>query len=560
MKKTNKIIYLSVLFTFIGLVGLLSINQIIVNSDENLNENLQIELPTEPEEITLETPSPKPSWAGSMTNITIDETGVNPDSYTWAEAALEPWCTKKGDRYYIENVTIDASGSPPEESGIFINNSINTYFTIKNCTITGASYAGIYLHSTCNGTLINNNCSNNDLGVSIRGSVTPFFRSANNTIVNNTLSWNNYGFQCWSADDNLITNNTLNNNDLFGISNAGRANNNNFTYNIIRDDDSVNPRVGYGIGFFNGDGSNIINNTIINCESYGINLQYDSNGNTIENNTIINSLGTGINIYGDAPGCQNNEVINNTIINAGKAGIRLLKDITSTTIIDNTIKFSEAFGIYIAEDSHSTIILNNDIYDNEDYGIFIENSCNNTNILANRIIETGIGGTQEYGIYIKNTCYYTIITGNTVFNHTKIGIYIESNWNDIKENTVTFNDNEGIYLNHSNYNNIQYNTAKNNTYGLRLVNSSYNCIYGNILVNNTIQDYNESGICVRNIDCRPAGGLPAAGDDDDDDEEDTGVVVVIVVVVIIVCVCAGVVVIFILIKKGIIDLSKSKKT
>ena len=47
-------------------------------------------------------------------------------------------------------------------------------------------------------------------------------------------------------------------------------------------------------------------------------------------------------------------------------------------------------------------------------------------------------------------------------------------------------------------------------------------------------------------------------DDDDDDDDDTGVVVIIILVVILACIGLGVVV-MILIKKGIINLSKLKR-
>ena len=53
--------------------------------------------------------------------------------------------------YFIENVTIDASTSPTG-SGIFINNSKNEYFIIKNVTVYNAGStsndAGIKLENT----------------------------------------------------------------------------------------------------------------------------------------------------------------------------------------------------------------------------------------------------------------------------------------------------------------------------------------------------------------------------------------------------------------------------
>ena len=79
-------------------------------------------------------------------------------------------------------------------------------------------------------------------------------------------------------------------------------------------------------------------------------------------------------------------------------------------------------------------------------------------------------------------------------------------------NVVNFNGDAGIYLLDSNYNNIYDNTAKNNTYGLCLEDSSYNCISGNTLVNNTY-NYNETGICEGNRDCRVAAG-PSGGNGD----------------------------------------------
>ena len=53
--------------------------------------------------------------------------------------------------------------------------------------------------------------------------------------------------------------------------------------------------------------------------------------------------------------------------------------------------------------------------------------------------------------------------------------------------------------------------------------------------------------------------IPPADDDDDDDDEDTGVMVVVVVIIVLASIGAGVAVIFVLIKKGIIDVSKLKR-
>jgi len=56
----------------------------------------------------------------------------------WSNTAnLYTWCYGSGtweQPYIIENCTIDVFGSPTE-SGIFINNSKQEYFIIRNCTV-----------------------------------------------------------------------------------------------------------------------------------------------------------------------------------------------------------------------------------------------------------------------------------------------------------------------------------------------------------------------------------------------------------------------------------------
>ena len=74
------------------------------------------------------------------------------------------WCSGTWDNpYTIENVTIDASGSPLiYRNGIFIENSKYDFFIIRNCTV--YHYLpnmgnGIMMKNTNNGTLTNNQSS-----------------------------------------------------------------------------------------------------------------------------------------------------------------------------------------------------------------------------------------------------------------------------------------------------------------------------------------------------------------------------------------------------------------
>jgi parallel beta-helix repeat protein len=397
----------------------------------------------------------------------------------WSTAAGYEWCTgdgSYGNPYVIENMTIDAS-SAPISSGIYIENSTNVYFMISNCTITGASYAGIWLERTHNGTLSKNNCSNNNLGISIRGDNSPDIRSSNNTIVNNTLSWNNQGFQCWRANNNKITNNTMNNNDIYGISIAGYAVNNNFTNNIIRDDSAVSPRVGTAIAFYNADGNNVRNNTIINCESYGIRLQFSSYGNNIENNTIINCLSDGIYLYDNN---DNNIIHNNTIINARYFGIHLRRDAGSTVIKDNEmincsiVLDPTTYGFSLSDLQSNTIAVNNTV---------------NGKAVYCYVDETGLGDSNfttygDIGQIIMINCNDSDISDLSILHPNPISLYYCNN-NTIDNNTLGLAGYgfSGILLSNSSLNNITANTVSGGeSYGLFLIESSDdNIIYGNIL-------------------------------------------------------------------------------
>ena len=82
--------------------------------------------------------NPKGSGGYSESFIHID--GSIPGN--WTGTTGYPWCDLVNGIYIIENVTIDA-GSSPTGSGIFINNSKNENFIIRNCTVYNST-GGIY--------------------------------------------------------------------------------------------------------------------------------------------------------------------------------------------------------------------------------------------------------------------------------------------------------------------------------------------------------------------------------------------------------------------------------
>ncbi|MEE9379208.1 MAG: hypothetical protein V3V33_14380, partial [Candidatus Lokiarchaeia archaeon] len=84
----------------------------------------------------------------------------------WSDAQLAGNCTGSGiwsDPYVIEDLIINGQNS---SSCILIENTIE-FFKIENCTVFNSSSvvtsgAGIKLNNVMNGTILNNNCSNNN--------------------------------------------------------------------------------------------------------------------------------------------------------------------------------------------------------------------------------------------------------------------------------------------------------------------------------------------------------------------------------------------------------------
>ena len=174
MKKEIKLEYLVLVFGLFLLILVCNSNNLINNSpidDSPIDDLSPIE--------RYIFPIQSDSWIVSP--ITIDDTGYG--DYNWSEAAEEAWCKGLGtwsDPYIIENVTIDAGGLG---SGILISNS-SAYFIIRNCTLynsgSGAYDGGIKLSNTDNGQIINNNCSNNRIGIFLD-------YSSNNNITGNIM-------------------------------------------------------------------------------------------------------------------------------------------------------------------------------------------------------------------------------------------------------------------------------------------------------------------------------------------------------------------------------------
>ena len=171
----------------------------------------------------------------------------------------------------ITGFTIQRSGNEISESGIHLKNSQNIFIcnnTIKNCGI------GIYLESSDNNLIQKNNLSDNKIGIEL------WYYQQNNTIKENVVIRNNMGiglltfsshsiasknivmnnnigFQVENSHDNLIINNLIENNSLYGIRLTNQwTQNNTISYNTIAENE-------FGIHSWMAQNNTIYNNNFI---------------------------------------------------------------------------------------------------------------------------------------------------------------------------------------------------------------------------------------------------------------------------------------------------------
>ncbi|MFX1411533.1 MAG: nitrous oxide reductase family maturation protein NosD [Promethearchaeota archaeon] len=469
----------------------------------------------------------------------------------WSATTSYDWCNGDGswgNPYVIENVTINATNSPTR-SGILIENSKSIYFIIRNCTVynsgSGSYDAGIRLDNTCNGTVIDNFCTNNG-----RNGITLYINCENNTLTGNIAnsnpqngiylyqncdynnltgniaSDNNYGIQLFdNCHNNNITGNILNNNRIHGlrldysdnnriIGNTASFNAENgiYTYssewnNITRNIVNYNKLIGIHLRFFCMD--NIINNNTINGNDLGIMLQQSFFTNVtenilIDNNYCIYELSSTGNIISNND-CTSSTVqppitIDDDATGVGAhnwtwaksqtwcSGSGTWKDPFIIENLDISGFGAISYGIEIKNSNAFFIIRNCKIYNAIENGIYLD-FVNNSRLINNNCSNNGYAG-----IALLYRCLNNTISGNIVNKNDAYGIYLyeENNNNTLIGNTVNDNGDTGISLHwYSNNTIIKQNIVnKNRDYGIEL----YDYCGYNIVLDNEINNNGETGI------------------------------------------------------------------
>lgn len=447
----------------------------------------------------------------------------------WSEAKNDGICTGSGtfsDPYIIQDFIIDGEGTV---AGILINNSKKLFFRIENCTIFNSGY-GIQLDKSCNGTLLNNNCSNNNIGIYLDGwtdkshfsweEYLTFIcknntlannivnhnglygihmrRCWNNTIINNIADYNKYGLHMtYLSDANTIIDNSFNKNGVHGIYIDGPGSDNILRGNIMKGS-GFNSIYSYFLSN-TVDTTNLVNDGPLYFYFNRTDLKYEDFSNAGQIN-LINCNNSFITHHDLSDGsvsislvaCNNLKIGYNNLSSNSFYGIDLL-NCTMISIIGNEISRNHA-GIEARNVNNSTI-LENEVNFNLEEGIYMS-SCNNNSILKNNINSNGF----RAGIRMFGYCSDNLISDNRFKNNFWEGLSLAlySSNNIITENIFKSNrigvDFDVSCVNNKFYLNFFIDSEEIHVSEIPITNTWNTTYIGNYWDNYTGSDNNGDGI------------------------------------------------------------------
>jgi parallel beta-helix repeat protein len=289
---------------------------------------------------------------------------------------------------------------------------------------------GILFVNTSNSTIENVTASNNNYGIHL------YYSSNNNTLTGNTASGNGYGI-------------------MLGVEGAMAEGANNTTSNNFgrRSPVSSNDTSGKGYGIMLGVGeemaeganNNILTDNTANSNNwYGIWL-YDSNNNTLTSNTAnSNSAAPDLPARSSSNGIYLRDSSSNTLTNNNASnddyGI-YLRDSSSNTLTNNTVTSNNYHGIYLSSSSSSNMLNSNTADSNTKDGIRLETSSNNA-LTSNTANNNGWNGIRMYDSSNNNT----LTSNNADTNGNGICLEYLSNYNTLTDNTASDNSDWDIRI------------------------------------------------------------------------------------------------------------------
>ena len=332
----------------------------------------------------------------------------------------------------VDNVVIDGGGyslvGNGNSTGIFILN--RNGITVRNMNISNFSYgirliAENYMGMTSSGnSLLDNTVTDNEYGIYIS-------YSSNNMLRNNIMTNNTHNFEVQGEYTNDIdVSNTVDGKPI--------------SYWVNQQDRSVPSDAGYV--------------TLVNCT-----------GITVQDLNLANN-GQGVILFSTT----NSTITKNSITNTGDA--IYIEESSSNTISGNNLA-DNGNGIRGQTSSNNIISLNN-ITNNENGIYFTEVSTGNI-ISGNHIAANTVDGMNLWGSTDAD------VEANTITNNTENGINFFESWgNRIVGNNITENGNGIKFWYHTSNNNVSENYIAENAIGI-LVDDAYdNSIIGNLITEN----------------------------------------------------------------------------
>jgi len=420
--------------------------------------------------------------ASGATIIVEDSGGAD---YTSIQAAVNNAST--GDTIlvysgtYYENVIIDKQliltgiangGGKPIVDANGSGSAITLFvdrITVEGFTVINSSSEGIKVISDYN-KLINNNITLNYIGIYLNS-------SNNNNITDNNVSENHLcGILFNYSSYNNISNNIVMGNNGSGIV----LNSLSISNTLFKNTANSNNRS--GILLLEGSGYNFVLNNSANFNNEtGIAVLFDSNNNNIKENNVSNNY-QGVVIYYSSEG--NN--VSENIANFNKDRGFFIGYSSYVNLTDNIANSNNDRGLQLYI-SNNSILKNNTANLNLVDGISLYYSNNNV-VQKNTAISN-----NNYGIHFYYSDNNFLI--NSTANLNKKGIDIShSNDNIIENNTVKLNYDDGIDLDYSRNNLISNNLAESNIEdGIDIYHSASNILINNIAISN-----NDSGIDLSN--------------------------------------------------------------
>jgi parallel beta-helix repeat protein len=274
-----------------------------------------------------------------------------------------------------DNIVVDGAGYILQGpgSGTGIDLSLRTNVTIRDMEIKEFLY-GIYLYSSLNNNLSENNVINNNYGIRL-------CYSPKNSVSRNNIKNSFYGIWLSGSSNNTISENNITSNNHDGIWLSGSSDYNNVYGNNIKNN-------GYGMRLDDYSNSILRNNDVSNNEyNFGVYgsllsefIQDIDNSNTVNGKPIyywVNRQDMAVPL--DAGwialiNCTRITVKNLSLANNGQG--MLLAYTRNSTITKNNIT-NNIHGLYLSGSSNNTINENN-ITANSGNGIYLYYSSNNT--------------------------------------------------------------------------------------------------------------------------------------------------------------------------------------